>query len=208
MIVNKIAVDRDTVANAMTEASEDERRTAMNRIGEHLDTLIRSAAGKALALGQLHLAADPATIDAVAQALVPQNLLKAAKAGRLAEHPASIVIVELVRAARDLRVPANLQGYMDLTQTMHLRTQQEEVRQLNVGRLPQGIRDIFSGTHPAPAAGSDFHFALKCTLISHILTSIAINELGRALKRSVAPREVLPVLWEEEGAVEALGIPL
>ena len=206
MVINDIEPDIDSVNAALLEASDYERRQAISRIGAHIPSPIRTGVAKALAVQLVPANADQATIAATAMALVPHELLAAAKVGRIAQHPAMIVTMTFVRAARDLRVPPEYMDYLHLNKPMHLRPQQEEMRQLNVARIPVGILNVFAGIDPPPPAGSDFAFALKCTLISHVLSSIAINALGLALKRTVAAREVLPVLWEEDGAIDALGI--
>ena len=206
MVTNDIEPDVDAVNSALLEASEDERRQAIARIQANIPSGTRSAAAKALIAQRIPGTADQATIAATAKALIPHELLAQAKTGRLSQHPAMIVTLTFVRAARDLRVPPEYMDYLHLTKAMHLRPAQEELRQLNVARIPIGVLNVFAGIDPPPEAGSDFAFALKCTLISQVLSTIAINALGLALKRTVAAREVLPVLWEEEGAIEALGI--
>ena len=90
----------------------------------------------------------------------------------------------------DCRDPCS-EDYLILIRPLHLRQAQEDLRQMNVGRLPQPLIDTFSGILPPPPAGSVEAFTMKCTLISMVLNTIAINALSQQLRRSVNAREVL-----------------
>ena len=206
MVANDIEPDIGSVTAALQETNIDDRRHAIARIASTLASPIRTKTAQAIATSTLTAGTDAATIVAIARALVPPEFLKAAKAGQIQQNPAMQVIDALVRAARDLVLPPEHQDYLILIRPLHLRQAQEDLRQMNVGRLPQPLIDTFSGILPPPPAGSVEAFTMKCTLISMVLNTIAINALSQQLRRSVSAREVLAILWEEPGAVQALGI--